>query len=214
MAWRKKWRPRRPGGRRPPTRWIDGSVTNIPDTPCRYQPVPIPCSEAPNVPAVPFSGCHLIVSGEVDLDWADKSESRVDRIIGSIGLHAVQIIPQENMIVWPDIRLGIVVVEDTVEISQWIPPNLWDHDHLEEVEWVWLHQTFMNAWEGKSQTADWPSIGSKQWGATVIPVDITNRRKVGKQDHLVLVAQMSHGNDALFDHGVDMVPMLRCVTVN
>lgn len=211
-SWNRKWRPRRPGGRRPPTRWIDGSTQSV-EGDCRYQPVNLVCGNPPNVPMAPFAGCVEIISGEVDLDWADKSESRLDRIVGWTNFQFQSTIIQSNEVSWPLIRAGILVAEEIDDIASWSPPNLFDHDHLEEFEWMWLWQG-----EGRSfntvQEQEYPGLNSTIWGGVDVEMDIRVKRKVGKQDHVILVGQFLHGTAGPFSFGVGMVPMLRCVMVN
>lgn len=213
-SWKRKWRPRGPGGRRPPTRWIDGSSQGNSGEPCLYSPIPLPCSVPPNTPTAPLLGVYVVASGEVDLDWADKSESRLDRVVGDIGLKALTTIAQEDEIVWPDIRLGMLVAEEIDDITTWNPPNLWDHDHLEEFEWMWLYQTQVLGWDGGAREESWPSLGSRSWFAKDVHVDLHVRRKLGKADHLVIVGQFSHGISAVFNSAVGMACMLRAVFVN
>lgn len=181
---------------------------------CQYVPISAVCAQEPNIPMAPFAGCFPIVSGEVDLDWADKSESRLDRVVGSIGLKYRTIITQPDNFVWPDVRLGMLVVEEVENIVDWIPPNLWDHDHIEEFEWMWLCQRQALAFGDHIEVGDFPQVGSFVFGAYDQDVDIRVRRKLGKQDWLILVVQFANGIDAAFDISVQYVPMLRCVFVN
>lgn len=211
--WPRKWRPRRPGGKRPPTRWIDGSMqTN--DT-CVFQPTNMVCANAPNVPMSAFAGCFEIVSGENDLDWADKSESRLDRVVGrlSIGLRSIQQQLDSFSLVFA--RMGMLVVEEVDDITTWQPPNLWDHDHLEEFEWMWLWQGNILDDNVLLVEATGGQLGDLRTWRT-IDIDCRVRRKLGKQDHLVLLGQLSNGISAEtpFNVSGQYVPMLRCVFVN
>lgn len=154
------------------------------------------------------------MSGEVDLDWADKSESRLDRVVGNVTLTATSSIVSTGEIVWPLIRLGMLVVEEIDDITTWNPPNLFDHDHLEEFEWMWLHQTYALAWPNWVSTPGWPQVEARGWGGIDIPIDCGVRRKLGKADHLMLVGQMTRLIDADFDFNAEMFEQLRCVFVN
>jgi len=166
----------------------------------------------------PFAGCFEVVSGENDLDFADKSESRLDRVVGkvSIGLRSIQV--EANVFSLVFARMGMLVVEEVDDILTWQPPNLWDHDHLEEFEWMWLWQG--NIIDGEAGLLQLPNpndpsfVDVRSW--RTIDLDVRVRRKIGKQDHLVLLGQLSNGISAetSFDVSGQFVPMLRCVLVN
>lgn len=213
---RTPWRRGRPfrRGRRAPARWIDGSIQGFVDTPCQHQPLNFVCHTEPNVPMPPFSGVYQIVSGEVDLDWADKSESRLDRVVGDITLLMRSIQQEPDVLALPIFRMGMLVVEEVDDITTWVPPNLWDHDHLEEYEWMWLQQTCILD-EGFFPLFDGNPLVDLRASETH-HIDIRVKRKLGKTDHLVLLAQMSSPLPSMIPFNIagQYVPLLRCVFVN
>lgn len=198
--------PRWKRGRRRPTRWIDGNSNQLATANCG--------TVISNLQCEPTDPRELLV-GDLDIDWSDKNEVTIARIVGSIALAGNSV--RTNSAGAPYhvlVRMGILVTEDTDRVYNAI--DLSDPESLEEFEWMWLHQQVLDM-DGFASGGD--ALGAETtWAATKanIPVDIRVKRKLGKKDSLVLFAQhalMSFvPNNFVFDTG--MAVQLRTVLLS
>lgn len=168
--------PRWRRGRRRPVRWIDGNSNILSIAECAVDSVPIVCT--------PSDPRELLV-GDLDIDWSDKSEVTISRIVGSItlagnsGRSATGLLPYGVLV-----RLGILVTEDTDRVYNAI--DLGDPESLEEFEWMWLHNQILDVRAGHTL----PSTETlHETTYANVPVDIRVKRKLGKKDSLLLYGQ-------------------------
>lgn len=171
--------PRFRRGRRRPTRWIDANSTQI-NAPCTTEVVELSCD--------PAGGPRELLVGDLDIDWSDKSEVTIQRIVGSILLSGIsnRTTPTAGGLILPYavmVRMGILVVEDTDRVYNAI--DLGDPESLEEYEWMWLHNTLLEASPIYVSSDELVTSITR----AVVPVDIGVKRKLGKKDSLVLYAQ-------------------------
>lgn len=165
-----------------PVRWLDANSTQgVVENPCGMQPLYIACEPLAAGPV------ELLV-GDLDWDWSDASEVRIDRIVGTMSW-----VYKSSGSAFTDpalplaMRFGILATEDTDRVYQTI--DLFDPESLEEFSWMWLeHRTALGT---ENQFFD--DTGVPQYiyhsGAIDIPLDIRTRRKLGKKDAIVLYAQ-------------------------
>lgn len=164
-------------------------------------------STVTNISCAPGDPRELLV-GDLDMDWSDKSEVTLARIIGDISLRGT--VRNDGPTTYPLpllVRFGLLVTEDTDRLYQAI--DLGDPESLEEYEWMWLKEqiipydlyTFSEA-SGNSEIA----------GVVSIPLDTTVKRKLGKKDSLVLYSQMaSQGSLNNLSFSAQYTYQLRCV---
>lgn len=162
-----------------PVRWLDCNST-------QGQPEPATCGTNPlYVSCEPLASPVELLVGDLDWDWSDTSEVRIDRIVGTMSWSYVSSSDSMSSPPLPLLlRFGILATEDTDRVYQTI--DLFDPEALEEYSWMWLHQSvaygnsFIN---GAAQ--DFFSFA----GSLDTQLDIRTRRKLGKKDSIVLYAQ-------------------------
>lgn len=142
-----------------------------------------------NLQCEPSSPRELLV-GDLDIDWSDKSEVTISRIVGSISITgesvrtAISGAPYGILV-----RLGILVTEDTDRVYNLI--DLGDPESLEEYEWMWLHSQILDpmGFEPGGEYLNTDTAWTSSYAN--IPVDIRVKRKLGKKDSLLLYGQHS-----------------------
>lgn len=136
----------------------------------------------------PQAPLELLV-GDLDWDWSDASEVRIDRIVGTLSW-SVRFQSDASDLgsgAALMLRFGILATEETDRVYQTI--DLWDPESIEEYEWMWLGQhTLAPDWDGLE--AIWKSSKSID-----IPLDVRTRRKLGKKDSVVLYTQVKRMSD-------------------
>lgn len=182
-----KRRVRRPiplGGVRRPVRWIEGNssagLEELPHTTAfNFTPTL-------DTSLWPSAGGTELIFGDQDLDWMDRNEATIERIVGDIAVNGFYLVTGDDVVTAYFYRLGILVVEEVEDISTWVPPSLWDRESIEEYEWMWLKQGNLI---GTSTTVGPAAL----WFGDDIHIDLRVKRKIGKKDHLVLLGQFGTG---------------------
>jgi len=187
---------------RRPVRWIEGNsaggAVNVPLITNFFN-----FSPTIDVSTWPVGGGTELIFGDDDLDWMDDTEATIERVVGDISLSGFYAKTDSGD---PDIyhvytRMGLLTVEEVEDIAAWVPPSLWDREAVEEYEWMWMRQDMLRP----SPSTGYPvTFGMNQaWFFSLeetIHIDLHVRRKLGKKDHLVLLAQF--GTGALLEGGV------------
>jgi len=171
--------PRWKRGRRRPVRWLDANSTRAEAGLCNQVVWDLFCE-----PSAPIA---ILLDGDADWDWADRSNVRIDRILGTISwdANAARITTgvSTGIPAYLDVRLGILAVEDGLPETI----DLFDPENLEEYEWMWLYHSM-----GRTQRGYQP-VGEEvlHWmdQSDNIPIDIRTRRSLGKKDKVVLYGQ-------------------------
>lgn len=140
----------------------------------------------------------VLAAGQTDVEpWADNQEITIDRIVGQVTVSGTALanfseVPPALYAPAVEYRLGMLVQEEGDATSAPFI-NLFDDEHLEDFEWMWLYQGVPANWNYQSTSA--AEVGS--WGFTeTIPLDLRVRRKLGQTDSLLLYAQYVRSFDA------------------
>lgn len=124
--------------------------------------------------------------GDLDMDWSDKSEVTLARIVGDISLYgSSQQEPPANLPYPLIVRFGLLVTEDTDRV--YIPIDLWDPESLEEFEWMWLSEQIIPSEIFSFSEASGNSLSA---GSVTTHLDVGVKRRLGKKDSLVLYSQI------------------------
>lgn len=142
---------------------------------CEIEPFIVNCE--------PWTPAELLV-GEIDLDWVDRQEVRIDRLVGTISF-SEQAAANGQEPAPTIVRFGILETEDTDRLYQTI--DLFDNESLEQFEWMWLHQFSFNH-NSYLFNATNPGTYIRSSSAD-IPLDVRTRRKLGHKDSIVLYTQ-------------------------
>lgn len=134
---------------------------------------------------------RVLLAGDLDIEWADKDEVRVDRILGTVNVTSWYTFQSASPFVGefyaPVIAFGLLAVEATDTLFQTI--DLFDRESVEEYEWMWLERRQMVSdsqlgWN--TENSDWVFNSclslSMDW-------DVKTRRTMGKKDSVVLYSQ-------------------------
>jgi len=170
-----------------PVRWFDGGSTVGQTDP----PLVQTWSLAPDPSTWPAAGGRELIAGDIDLEWMDKNEVVVERIVGDLAFSFLSVPVPPSTEIFALVRLGILVVEEVESLASWVPPWLFDNEAIEEFEWMWLNQFVIKG----DPTVEAGVVR----GYENVHIDLRVKRKMGKKDHLVLVGQF--GNN--FAIGVD-----------
>lgn len=173
-----------------PTKWIEGnSHSSVELANCTLATTAITCA-----PATP----RVILAGDQDIEWADRDEVRVDRILGTVNVTSWMQVqaasPFSGEWYAPIIAFGVLCVEDTDGLFQTI--DLFDRESVEEYEWMWLERRIMTfdavtqAWNSANE--DWHF---NAYLRLVLDWDIKTRRTMGKKDSVVLYSQWGWPSD-------------------
>lgn len=133
---------------------------------------------------------YELLVGDLDWDWSDASEVRIDRIVGTLtwGFLFQSETNPLNLGTPFTMRFGILATEETDRVYQSI--DLFDPESLEEYEWMWLGQHSVAPQYAASEGA-WKSAHSVD-----IPLDVRTRRKLGKKDSVVMYSQTRRMSNA------------------
>lgn len=183
-----KRRVRRPipmGGVRRPVRWIEGNSAQ------GIEPIPqvsaFSFTPTLDTSAWPTAGGTELINGDSDLEWMDRNEVTVERIVGDITTAGFYVDETTGQFITQYVyRMGILVVEEVEDIGAWVPPSLFTRENLEEFEWMWLYQGLLQA---AINPIELTTGGSALFFGETVHVDLHVRRKIGKKDHLVLLGQ-------------------------
>lgn len=183
-------------------RWIDGNSSRT-SLDCAQITKDLLCD--------PDENPVQLLYGDADWDWADASEVRIDRIVGSICWDSEVAYPGSGTVGEPraiEVRLGIIATEEDGGVAPVL--DLFDPEVLEEHQWMWLY----NSMGDRDVKLDNNGQAFYQWDN--IDVDIRTRRKLGKKDSVWLYGQFHHHtNQANAAGTVTRVPilthMLRCI---
>jgi len=202
-------RVRRPFGKasRRPVRWIDAASKNADE--CQFTNIDVLCT--------PTTGRELI-SGDLDIEWVDKNEVVLERLVGSLSYWAStsleQSFPAADGRDTPNLRMlvrtGILVREELGSAAAADAIDLFDNESIEEYEWMYLHQ-HAPIWMGDNFSILGPTTGFplvslySQWTEDL---DLRVKRKLGKKDHLMLFQQWAAGPGA-FDMSLSAAHLLR-----
>lgn len=179
--WRKK--PWSKGNRRP-VRWVELNC-NETISDCTIEGHNAVC--AFDDPDLRRLGTTELWSGDFDAEYADDANVVVERIVGDISLGGISL-HSDGQFVVPYVRLGLLAVEEVETIATWEPPNLFLREDLEEYEWMWLYgSNFKGNWV---PTLGIEAVPGMRYGDE-LHVDLRVKRKLGKKDHLVLLAQFA-----------------------
>lgn len=137
---------------------------------------------------VPPGQPRELLVGDLDMDWSDKSEVTVQRILGNLSLWMLsETDPDNGGTAFPEpvlVRFGLLATEDTDRLYQDI--DLGDPESLEEYEWMWLNQTTAEFnWQYEE-----PSGVRRATATANYDVDVITKRKLGKKDSIVLYSQL------------------------
>lgn len=192
---RRPWRrpPWRKRGASRPTKWIEGnSHGSFNLSTCTLATTDISCS--PTTPRV-------VLAGDQDIEWADRDEVRVDRIVGTVNVvswyNDINASPYGGEYYPPIIAFGLLCVEDTDGLFQTI--DLFDRESVEEYEWMWLERRMMVDAPAMAWNPDANEYNFNHHYSLVMDWDVRTRRTMGKKDSIVLYSQF--GIPSNFDFG-------------
>lgn len=192
---------RRPNFRKPfgtkrarrPVRWIDANSSRT-DAECRYTDDVISC--------FPTRGKDLIY-GDLDMDWSDKTEVTLSRLVGQLSFSAssnfTSVVPLQTQRQAPQLnvvlRAGILVREEVGTFLESGVIDLFDPENIEEFEWMWLKSCHVPWWgDGFHTPSGLPDeVVTSVYSQFTWDLDLRVKRKLGKQDHLVLFRQWAVG---------------------
>lgn len=136
-------------------------------------------------PSLRTAGVLELWSGDFDAEYADDGNVVVERIVGDISLGGISLMGGGQFVV-PYVRLGMLAVEEVESVATWDPPDLFAREDLEEFEWMWLYGTdFKGNWV---PTLSGEATQGMRYGDT-IHLDLRVKRKLGKKDSIVMIAQ-------------------------
>lgn len=159
---------------------------------------------------------RFIWAGPADAEHVDDNSVLIERIVGSISVRGVITGETAGPFALPDrmplVRLGLLALQEIAPDGETEPEkiNLWSDAHLEDFQWMWLHQVeFENP-------VHWTIDGYpyQSWhGAVRIPVDVGVRRKLSRRDGVALLASFvvptRGGGPVGLPAAVQMYPILR-----
>lgn len=162
-------------------RWLDGNSSRDSAQICALTGKDLDCTEPDGSPV-------QLLYGDTDWDWADSSEVRIDRILGSISWDSW--LASDDVVAGCPIpvvvRLGILATEGDQAVAPTI--NLFDPEDLEEQQWMWLYSS-----QGEhSVSLSGAILHRTQYDN--IDVDIRTRRTLGKKDSIWLYGQFKYNS--------------------
>lgn len=186
---RRPWR-RNPFRKRRATEWFDGLSAGSDDrengdepfgTPCIIPQLPIICDSFEG--ESPRSHIRTVWAGPTDAEHIDDSEALIERIVGSLDVR-VQV-ANPNALLLPIVRFGLLAIEEAApgDLAEYQGISLFQNDHIQDYEWMWLHQVRHEAF---AQLNTEPTIYS--WSLSKVDIDCRVRRKLGRQDAVCLLA--------------------------
>lgn len=160
-------------------RWLDSNSSRDGAGICTLTGKDLDCIE-------PDASPVQLLYGDTDWDWADNSEVRIDRILGSISWDSWLSVGDltAGCPIPVVVRLGILATEGDASNAPVV--NLFDPEDLEEQQWMWLYSS-----QGDHSVAMYDTIIHRtQWDN--IDVDIRTRRTLGKKDSVWLYGQFKY----------------------
>lgn len=176
---RRPWR-RKPWTKSRPVRWCELNVNELTDN-CAYGPKNAVCTNED--PSTLYLGTTELWNGDFDAEYADDANVVVERIVGDVVMRTRVTPDAEGQWIVPALRMGLLAVEEVEDISTWTPPNLWLREDFEEFEWMWLFHTQFDNW--------WIALDGVVRAGKEQHLDLRVKRKLGKKDHLVMLAQFA-----------------------
>lgn len=175
-----RWRRGRFTPRKTARRWIDCNSSRASETGlCDLNASFVDCDDTNS-----YQPLAILLDGDADWDWADSSEVRVDRIIGSLSwYHAFTAAASGATIGQPPpitMRWAVLATEENHTTTPNI--DLFDPENLEEYQWMWLSDSIGNL----------SHAGNSLWQYNTESVDISTRRSLGKKDRVLLYAQYKY----------------------
>lgn len=174
------------------------------EAPCAIPRGPVECETFDDTGTTTV---RYIWAGPADAEHLDDNTCTIQRIVGSIDLRFYS--PNPSGLLHPVVRLGVLHREEIPPDGTTLDPriNLWDDAHLEDFQWMWLHQAgWDNIWTAGPEATDLN-------GSVRIPVDIRVKRKLSRRDGIALLASFvvpaTSPGAIVFGTEVDMYPMLR-----
>lgn len=193
-------------GPRRPVRWIYGGsetmkATSQPDPPfvdeCAIRGEVLVCNPDEGVTG------YELVNGETDLEYADKAESTICRVVGDVvfraGFQQLSMLDFDNVLSVPPMwRIGLIMMRNLkVQEAQIQAPDIWERDANQDADWMYRAQHDF-AEGGNVYVA--ANSGGGGDDHTLIEscvrthLDVRVNRKCGREDSLILVAQMGWFN--------------------
>jgi len=168
--------------------WFDGLSAGSLDREDGGEPYTLPCI----IPTLPLvcdsfeegttrSTFRTVWSGPADAEHIDDSNALIERIVGSIEVRCyVDINP--NPLLLPLVRFGLLAIEEAGpgDGTEYEDISLFENEHIQDYEWMWLHQATM--WSQPTAITDGIN------GQAHIDLDVRVRRKLGRQDAVLLFA--------------------------
>lgn len=189
--------------RRRPQRWIEGnSAISATEFPCTVQGSLVQC--------LPDTPVRVLLDGDADWEWADRSEVVVDRIVGSLTWRLFMDNEPGPTVVPFLVRYGVLALEETEDTYPTI--DLFDREAIEEYQWMWIDQFSVSGMNNVQY--DDPNDPATAFVLTTYDtkLDIATRRKLGKKDRVVLYAQFHYmGGNETNVHSIQVVPLLRTI---
>lgn len=164
-----------------PRKWIEGNSHGAASLEtCLLEGTDMSCT-----PADP----RVVLAGDQDIEWADRDEVRVDRILGTVNVGAwFQDTSASPFSFEPKpiiVAFGLLCVEDTDNLFQTI--DLFDRESVEEYEWMWLERRQMEVSHTFIKMDD--EYTGTVFHTLVMDWDVRTRRNLGKKDNVVLYSQ-------------------------
>lgn len=191
--------------KRRPQRWIEGnSGISATEDPCTVQGSLIEC--------VPDTPVRVLLDGDQDWEWADRSEVVVDRIVGTLSFRFFMDASGGSTLPPFMIRFGILALEETEDTYPTI--DLYDRESLEEYQWMWIDQFTITPGKDAALQFDDPAVPTTVYilGSKDEKIDVATRRKLGKKDRVVLYSQFHFmGGSESATRSMQVIPLLRCI---
>lgn len=205
---RKPWKLSQRSGR-----WTECNVSALLGD-CQFGIQPFVCAVEDPVAMQP--GTRELLAGDFDMEWADKSHVKIDRVVGDISLATRAIIVGNEWSV-PILRMGLLVVEEVEDIASWVPPNLFVREDVEEFSWMWLWQSSFEGMVPPLVYGDGPVVEAPFFsGVRVfdkVHLDLRVKRKLGKKDHLVMLHHAAQAAPTPINFSAGAVHFLRAMLV-
>lgn len=130
------------------------------------------------------STVRTVWAGPTDADHLDENEALIERVVGDISVRVGGTEVQANGFTMPLVRFGMLAVEEVTpgDATQYESISLWQNDHLQDYEWMFLRQVDPVL---MPQAIDVNTLFSGQY---TFHVDVRTRRKLGRQDAVLLLA--------------------------
>lgn len=157
-----------------------------------------------------------LVQGTTDLEVIDRQEVTVTRVVGQIDVRYSQFFNSGNpSYTIPVVRFGLVTVDSDLNVGTWVPPDLFDDASLEEVNFMWLYQSWMDSGQlvWSPPLTGVPGSDHILQAGLHIDVDCGVNRKIGRDGHLMLVGQVAFDSTPRVDDGIPIVGFTKFLRV-